>query len=97
MSKNLPAGLIKEVDQTIIAFSPVPLNKLSDGDSLETKVRLYMYQRRALAPPFQRIALKYATSGKSPNVTGVAAEKMKTVKDARTLVSKESGYEYGGE
>lgn len=100
MASPPPPKLLTQIDETLRAFSPVRLDgwgPLKDKQQLEQDLRLYKYQRRALAAPFQRIAEDHRVDNAAPNVTGVACEKLKTVKTARELVSKEAGYKYSGE
>lgn len=100
MANPPPLSLLTKIDEALRNFSPIRLDEwtaLKDKQQLEQDLRLYKYQRRALAAPFQRIAEDHRAVSATPNITGVACEKLKTVKTARELVSKEAGYKYSGE
>jgi hypothetical protein len=100
MANSPSSSLLAKIDEILRAFSPIRLDGwgvLKDKQQLEQDLRLYKYQRRALAAPFQRIAEDHRAGNAAPNITGVACEKLKTVKTARELVSKEAGYKYSGE
>lgn len=86
-----PTQLVTDVKDAIRFMSPTAHDDIADTDSLETRWRLFATNRKALAPPFQRIARNYDRTAK---LTQKQCAALTTVKKAVQLVAKVAGFSY---
>lgn len=87
-----PTALVDEVRRAIVFMSPnPPAGAPNDDDKLESKWRLFTYQRRALAGPFERAARGYKDDAV---IARGKCEELKTVKAAIKLVATAAGFSY---
>jgi hypothetical protein len=91
----IPIELVRNVKETLRAFSPLKLGEIREGMRLHRDLAIDQENDlKALAAPFQRIARGFNDDA---IVTRKECTELETVKDCVTLVSSKAGFSEGAQ